>query len=161
PVSGAFIRLDNGATSWTTVSFSTDGTSPNTTDITVTVPTAAGYIGVQVSWVGTAASVTARRGGSTSTASGTVGSRPAVPFTRAVVASNNLAVACYLEGVQVTTESAGDSSFNDTFVPSATLGLSLNPINVIPDLAGSDIWATVQAIAEAEQGVAGFDETGV
>jgi hypothetical protein len=161
PVSGAFIRVRNDATGWVTVSFSTDGTGPNTTDLTPSVPDAAGYVGVQASWVGTAISVTVRRGGTTTTASGTAGSRPAVTFTRGVVASNNFSSACYLEGVQVTTESGGSSSFNDTFTPTAVLGLSLNAITVNPDLTGADIWASIQQIAEAEAGVGGFDELGV
>jgi hypothetical protein len=47
------------------------------------------------------------------------------------------------------------------FQPGAVLDASLNPLTAIPDVAGVDVWSVVQQIAEAEQGVAGFDETGI
>jgi len=47
------------------------------------------------------------------------------------------------------------------FTPTAYLDPSLNPLITIPDTTGQDSWALVQQIAQAEGGVAGFDELGV
>jgi hypothetical protein len=150
------------------VTFDPDGTGFNGGSIiisTASVLGTAGYLGVKITWSGTATSVTARRAGVTYTGSGTtISARPAATFDHATVqavdgSSGGALAATAISSVQVTTEAS--PAFNDTFVRGAALGVSLNPLTVIPDLSGSDIWAVVQQLAEAEMGVAGFDEPGV
>lgn len=144
------------------VYFRPDLTGLNDTVINLTLPYVSGYHGVRASWVGTAASATAWRGGSTNTGSATTPvSRPAVTLKTATITQIvNASKVSVIDSVQITTEGSS-APFNNGFVPGAQLSESLNWITVIPDLTGADIWSTFQAIAEAEMGVAGFDELGV
>ena len=125
------------------------------------------YIGVQFTWTGTSGAATVRYRGQTYNLSGTVGSRVAGAWDTVFAGAPTFAFATtgaqysVWDSLQVTTESAGSSTFNDGFVSGVDLDLSLNALTVIPDLTGADIWTTIQAIAEAEMGVAGFTETGI
>lgn len=64
-----------------------------------------------------------------------------------------------VEALQLTNERPGDPLVS--FTPSAVLDLSLNPLTATVDIAGQDPWSVIQELAEAEGGVAGFDERGV
>lgn len=64
-----------------------------------------------------------------------------------------------VEGFQVTTESAGVP--NGSFTPTLLLDPSLNPLTALPDVTGQDAWGTFQDIAAAENGIIGFNETGL
>lgn len=71
-----------------------------------------------------------------------------------------------VESVQVTNEpftDFTDPSPNYTYATSTLVDLdpSLNQLTVVPDLTGQDAWSVIQQVAEAEGGVAGFDEAGV
>lgn len=130
----------------------------------------ASYLAAQITWTGTAASVSVRYRGQTYTGSTTVGARVATawayaniggnPFGFAVVAAPATAYPA-IDSVQITTEAAGSSTWNDTFTPTAVLDMSLNNFVAIPDVAGTDAWNTIQGIVEAEGGIGGFDELGV
>jgi hypothetical protein len=63
-----------------------------------------------------------------------------------------------IEAVQVTSESTPASNFG--FVPQALLDPSLNTLQVIPEITG-DPFTAIQAIADAELAVAGFNGAGV
>lgn len=65
---------------------------------------------------------------------------------------------CYVDSMQVTAETAAVPA--PLFVPQAYIDPSLNALIATVDVAGADPWATVQDLAEAELGYAGFDETG-
>lgn len=69
---------------------------------------------------------------------------------------------CPIESIQVTNES-GTPPSNIGFVPSTAIVLdpSLNQLTTIPDVTGQDAWGVIQAIAQAEGAIAGFDETGI
>lgn len=45
------------------------------------------------------------------------------------------------------------------FVQQALLDASLNPLDAIPSAPGSDAWAIINQLMDAERGIAGFDET--
>jgi len=97
--------------------------------------------------------------GATETATGTAGA--AVPASDVVTQLITYALVPS-ESVQVTNET-GTPAANTTFTPSqfADLDPSLNQLTVVPDVTGQDAWSVLQAIAEAEGGVVGFDERGV
>lgn len=65
----------------------------------------------------------------------------------------------YLDSVQVTAETNALPAA--PFVPRAYLDPSLNALAATVEIAGADPWATIQALAEAEVGFAGFDEVNV
>lgn len=64
-----------------------------------------------------------------------------------------------IEAFQITNETAGVP--RATFVPNAVLDASLNTLTATVDITGQDPWVTIQHLAQAEQGIAGFDENGV
>lgn len=97
--------------------------------------------------------------GQTQSATGTAGA--AVPasdiVTQLIVA--HLAPA---ESIQVTNES-GTPAANNTFTANSQVVIdpSLNQLTAVPDIVGQDAWQAMQAIAESEGAVVGFDERGV
>jgi hypothetical protein len=78
------------------------------------------------------------------------------------VTTVNIAHYCPAESIQITNE-GGTPLPNNGFAPSALVSLdaSLNTLTAVPDITGQDTWAVIQQIAEAENGIAGFDELGV
>lgn len=126
-------------------------------DTTVAVPAGGGPVRVwfhqaigSTSW-----NATASAGGATSsTGARTTAAARTVAFTQASTVTGTGAT---LEAWQVTTETALPTS---TFTPQAVLNPSLNVLQVIPETVG-DTWAALQQIADAEQGVCGFDEAGI
>lgn len=66
------------------------------------------------------------------------------------------------EAVQLTTETDPTIwGMNSAFVPTAVLEPSLNLLTALPDVTGQDAWQVIQQLAQAEQGIAGFDENGL
>jgi hypothetical protein len=111
------------------------------------------YCAWQFTWTGTTLNLTVNADGVTHTASGTVDARGTSPF-KSVTVTNG-----YIEALQITTENVG-APFNSGFTPTAVIDASLNSLTAYPEVTGNDDWATLQAIAEAEQGWAGVDEPG-
>jgi hypothetical protein len=87
--------------------------------------------------------------------------RTSASFVYAFVGMVTRSVAIALEALQITTES-GSPVGNFGFVPKAILEPSLNALQIVPSVeAGTDPWNIIQQIADAELGVAGFDEAGL
>lgn len=63
-----------------------------------------------------------------------------------------------VSALQVTNETS--PTLNYPFTPNAVLDPSLNTLQAVPAYSG-DPWSIIQQIADAELGVAGFDESGV
>jgi hypothetical protein len=94
----------------------------------------------------------------TQAASGTAtAARTANAWNTALVQTKSGGVAT-VEALQVTNETA--PAVNYPFTPTAVLDPSLNTLQAVPAYSG-DPWAIIQQIADAELGVAGFDEAGV
>lgn len=64
-----------------------------------------------------------------------------------------------IEAFQTTNELAGVPLAS--FTPTAFLDASLNDLTATTDVTGQDPWQTIQSLAEAELGLAGFDELGI
>jgi hypothetical protein len=65
----------------------------------------------------------------------------------------------WLDSVQLTNESAPVPYRN--YYPTAYLDESLNPLVATVETAGQDSWSVIQQLAQAELGIAGFDEQGI
>lgn len=105
----------------------------------------------------TAWSATLYLDGLSTTASGTsAAARGPNPWNRAFVQTSTGGSET-IEALQVTNETA--PVINYPFTPTAVLDPSLNTLQAVPAYSG-DPWALIQQIADAELGVAGFDESG-
>lgn len=91
----------------------------------------------------------------------TSGTMPVAAPTHQAISTANIGHYVPTESVQVTNE-GGTPPSNNSFTPSAlvNLDLSLNNLTAVPDTTGQDAWSVIQQIAEAEGGIAGFDELG-
>jgi hypothetical protein len=67
----------------------------------------------------------------------------------------------WVSGLQVTTEAYASTMFNNIFTPTAVFEESYNQLTATPTVDSSDPWVLEQQIADAEQGIFGFDENGV
>lgn len=111
------------------------------------------YVAVKATYSGGTWSGTMQFDSTVQSFSGAIGTAP--PFDNVQVWAYGGAT---VEAVQISLESSPVA--NNTFVPQAVLDPSLNSLQVIPALSG-DPWQIIQQIADAEQAVAGFDESGV
>jgi hypothetical protein len=111
------------------------------------------YVAVKATYSGGTWSGTMQFDSTVQSFSGATGTAP--PFDHLQFWAVNGAT---IEAVQVSIESSPVA--NNTFTPQAQFDKSLNTLQVIPALSG-DPWQVIQQIVDAEQAVAGFDESGI
>jgi hypothetical protein len=142
------------------VTYVVQGAAGVTATPAITAPTSANnYFAVLVSFP-SSTQMTVKTWANGSSATSTV----TVPSISTVVPAATLSMLSFgpVEGVQLTTETSPTTwGMNNGFVPTAVLEPSLNLLTALPDVTGQDAWQVIQALAEAEQGIAGFDENGL
>jgi hypothetical protein len=92
------------------------------------------------------------------TASGTSTAARATGWSTVVIAMSAKYGSETIEALQVSNETSPVPNY--PFTPTAVLDASLNALQAIPAYSG-DPWDVIQQVADAELGVAGFDEAGI
>jgi hypothetical protein len=136
---------------------------------TVTVAPGTHTVGLWMSWTGTTVALKVILDGTVNTFTGFTATKFAAAVNYASIgwysSLTSATPAATIEALQIAANSAGapvlTGGFTTSypFTPTAHIDPSLNPLVAIPQLTG-DTWSVVQQIAEAELGVAGFDEAG-